>query len=54
LNINIRKVKGNQVGLKLNGTYQLVVHDDDANPWGDNIRVYTILKNTEAIVDAGK
>jgi hypothetical protein len=49
---NIRKVKANQVGLKLKGTYKLVVHADDANPWGDNI--YTIMKNIQAVIDVGK
>jgi hypothetical protein len=27
----IRKVQGNQVDLKLNGSYQLLVNADDAN-----------------------
>jgi hypothetical protein len=33
----IRKVKENQVGLKLKGTHQLVVYADDVNLLGDNI-----------------
>jgi hypothetical protein len=31
----IRKVKENQLGLKLNGTHQLLVHADDVNRLGD-------------------
>jgi hypothetical protein len=39
----IRKVQENQVGLKLNGTHQLLAYIDDVNLLGDNID--TIKKN---------
>jgi hypothetical protein len=39
----IRKVQENQVELKLNGTYQLLVYADNVNLLGDNID--TITKN---------
>jgi hypothetical protein len=51
----IRKVQENQVGLKLNGTHQLLVDnddDDDVNLLGDNID--TVEKNTETLIDASK
>jgi hypothetical protein len=48
----IKKVQENQVGLKLNGTYQLLVYADGVNLLGDNVD--TIKKNTEALIDAGK
>jgi sorting nexin-29 len=48
----IRKVQENQVGLKLNGTHQLLAYADDMNLLGDNID--TIKKNTETLTDASK
>jgi hypothetical protein len=48
----IRKVQDNQVGLKMNGTHQLLVHADHVNLLGDNID--TINKNTQTLIDAGK
>jgi hypothetical protein len=40
------------VGLKLNGTHQLVAYGDDVNLLGDNIG--TINKSTETSIDASK
>jgi hypothetical protein len=48
----IRKVEKNEMGLKLNGTHQPLVYDDDVNLLGDNIE--TIKKNTEILIDASK
>jgi hypothetical protein len=48
----IRKVQGNQVGLKLNGTHQLLAHADDVNLLGDNID--TINNNTQTLIDSSK
>jgi hypothetical protein len=40
------------VGLKLNGTLQLLAYTDDVNLLGDNINA--IIKNTESLIDASK
>jgi hypothetical protein len=40
------------VGLKLNGTHQLLTYVDDANLLGDNIS--KIKKNAETFKDASK
>jgi hypothetical protein len=40
------------VGLKLNGTHQLLAYADDMNLLGDNIDI--INKNAETLTDASK
>jgi hypothetical protein len=40
------------VGLKLNGTHQLLAYADDVNLLGDNID--TNNKNTQTVIDASK
>jgi hypothetical protein len=48
----IRKVQKNQVGLKLNGTHQLLIYADDVNLLGDNTD--TIKKNAGTLIDTSK
>jgi hypothetical protein len=48
----INKVQENQVGLKLNGTHQLMVYDDDVKMLGDSIK--TLKKNTGTLTDASE
>jgi hypothetical protein len=45
------KIQQNKVGLKLNGTHQLLVYADDVNLLGDNID--TIKKHTDACKEVG-
>jgi hypothetical protein len=52
LELAIRNVHENQVGLKLNGTHQLLVYAEDVNLLGDDMD--TIKKNTQTLIDAGK
>jgi hypothetical protein len=40
------------MGLKLNGTHQLLAYADDVNLLGDNID--TVKKNMEILIDASK
>jgi hypothetical protein len=47
-----QEVQENQVGLKLNGTHQLLAYADGVNTLGDNIG--TINKNTGNLIDASK
>jgi hypothetical protein len=48
----IRKVQENQVGLKLNGTHQLLVYVDGMNLLGDNIG--TLKRTTQTLIDTSK
>jgi hypothetical protein len=48
----ISSVQVNQDGLKLNGTYQLLVYADDVNMLGGS--VHTKNGNTEALIVASK
>jgi hypothetical protein len=48
----IRKVQGNQTGLKLNGSHQLLFCTDDENTIWDKLN--TIKKNAKAVIAAGK
>jgi hypothetical protein len=48
----IRTVQENRVGLKLNGTHQLLAYADDVNLLGDNIDA--INKNTQNPIAASK
>ena len=49
---DIRSVKDNQEGLKLNGTYQFLVYADDVHILGGSVR--TINTSTEVLVVASK
>jgi hypothetical protein len=48
----IRKVQETKVGLKLNGTHQLLAYADDVNLLG--AKIDTIKKNTVILIDASK
>jgi hypothetical protein len=52
LECDIGKVQINQDGLKLNGTHQLLVYDDDVNILGGN--VHTLKEKAEALVVASR
>jgi hypothetical protein len=48
LEYTIRKIQENQVGLKLNGTHQLLTYAEEVNLLGDNID--TVKKNKETLI----
>jgi hypothetical protein len=48
----IRKAQEHHMGLKLNGTHQLLAYADDMTLPGDDIE--TINKNTKTLVNASK
>jgi hypothetical protein len=48
----MKKVQENQVGLKLNGTHQLLICADDVTVLKDSID--NIKRNTETLIDASK
>jgi hypothetical protein len=51
----IRKVQENQVGLKLNGTHQLLAYADDVNLLRDNIDIKKRYKeNMASLIDGSK
>jgi len=52
LDCAIRRVQVNQVGLKLNGTHQLLAYVDDVNILGRS--VHSVKQNAEALVVATK
>jgi hypothetical protein len=45
-------VQENRVGLKLNGSHQLLVYADDVNLLGGKVDI--IKKNTKILIDASK
>jgi hypothetical protein len=49
---SIRKVQENEVVLKLDGTYQLLVYGDDVNLLG--YKIDNIKKYTKTLIDASK
>jgi hypothetical protein len=52
LEYEIQKIHDNQVGLKLNGTHQLLIYAHDVYLLGDNVD--TVKKNTETVIDTSR
>jgi hypothetical protein len=52
LGCDIRKAQENQVGLKLNGTHQLLLYADNVNLLGVDMDI--IKENTETLIDTSK
>jgi hypothetical protein len=52
LEFAFRNIQENQVGLKFNGTHQLLAYVDDVNLMGDSVK--TIKKSTEPIINASR
>jgi hypothetical protein len=52
LEYGIRNVQENRMGLKLNGTHQILVCADDVNLLGDNTNA--INDNTQILTEASK
>jgi hypothetical protein len=50
----IRKVQENQVGLKLNWTYQLLVYADDGNLLGESAELYNGIEKNIRPADGGR
>jgi hypothetical protein len=50
---DIRKVQENKVGLKLNGTHQLLAYADDVI-WDIGYSIVTAKKNRKTVIDASK
>jgi hypothetical protein len=50
LEYTIRKVQENQVGLKLNGTHQLLAYADEVNLLGDNIDTIKLKRKLQLML----